>query len=367
MKMKKILAATMTATMAMGISAPVMAVDPPKVDAPIFSFQTLDVVVPTTYKVAFNPEELDVKVGATDTDTSNKQILSKNYGILNKSNKDMMCTVTLKVTDKNTGANRVTFVDSEDDVDNAKEGEYKIHLTAIPANADEVQVGATPASATKGTTAADLGDVTMTEAAAAAVTMKAGENQIAFKLLQADYKAAASGGVELGDTGNDVSSKFEIDEVAADGGGITAFTFGGKMNKKADWTKLASAVEITSVYDYEVAPADTTAITNTGAMIKVEPKISVTTAGVFTITGLTKERNYTSVEITCPNAAKFNINAKPVVWNTGAWSAEEGGSLTGEIGSEWMTWLVAEGGDITLTLNLSDGTTKTCSTTLVSN
>ena len=75
----------------------------------------------------------------------------------------MVCRVALKITDKNTGDNKVEFVDSADEVTNAKDGEYKIHLTAVPADDTEVKVGTTPASADKDTAAASLDDVTMTK------------------------------------------------------------------------------------------------------------------------------------------------------------------------------------------------------------
>ena len=278
MKTKKMLALTLGATMTMGMAMPVMAADP-TVTAPIYSFETIDVVVPTTYKVAFNPEGLTVKTDATNTSTD--QILSKNYGILNKSNKDMVCRVALKITDKNTGDNKVEFVDSADEVTNAKDGEYKIHLTAVPADDTEVKVGTTPASADKDTAAASLDDVTMTKAADTnAVTLKGGDNLVAFKLLKAEYQAKAGSEVTLGTTSaNDVASNYEIKALAGTGKGITAFTFSGSMNAKADWTQLQSGIEITSVYTPEIAPSDATVITGTGAMIKAEaaPSIATTT------------------------------------------------------------------------------------------
>lgn len=276
MKMKKMLALTLGATMAMGTAMPVMAANP-TVTAPIYSFEKIDVVVPTTYKVAFNPEGLTVKTG--DSTTSADQILSKNYGILNKSNKDMVCKVALKVTDKNTGDNQVEFVDSADEVTNAEDGEYKIHLTAVPADTTEVKVGTTPASADENTVTGDLDDVTMTKAAdTAAVTLKSGDNKIAFKLLKAEYQAVTDNEVTLGDTTtNDVANNYEIKALATGGKGITAFTFGGSMNANADWTKLQSGIEITSVYTPEVAPSDTTAIAGTGAMIKTDAAPSIAT------------------------------------------------------------------------------------------
>ena len=146
---------------------------------PIFSFDVEQVVVPTQFVTAFNPDELSVKVG---TGTSTDQVLSQSYGILNKSSKDKLVTVDLKVTDQNAaGANKVTFVDTDAEVDSADKDTYAIHLTAVPADDSEVKVGDTPTSADKDTLAAALGKVTMTKAAAGKeVTLKDGNNQMAF-------------------------------------------------------------------------------------------------------------------------------------------------------------------------------------------
>lgn len=357
MKMKKVLALSLSATMAMGIAMPVMAADPPAVTAPIYSFETIDVVVPTTYKVAFNPEGLTVKTG--DSATSTDQILSKSYGILNKSNKDMLCTVALKVEDKNTGDNKVTFVDSAADVTNAKDGEYKIYLSAVPADATEVQVGSTPASADKDTAAAALDDVTMAGAASQAVALKAGDNKLAFKLDKAEYEAKSGSEVTLGTTNtNNVATNYQIKAVATGGKGITAFTFSGSMNAKADWTKLTSGIEITPVYTSKVATSADTVITGTGAMVKVGPQVSVSSTGLITMTGFTSTKNYKSATLTNGNGT-YDVNAAPVEWNSTQWSAENGGSMTGQLGEEWMNSLKGETGRLTVTL--TDDTTITAS------
>lgn len=94
------------------------------------------------------------------------------------------------------------------------------------------------------------------------------------------------------------------------------------------------------------------------------PQITVSASGAINITGLTESKDYVSVDITAPNNTKYDINTNPVNWDTSNWSSGNGGSITGQLGNEWMTWLVSEGGNITLTLNLSDHTTATCTQTL---
>lgn len=359
MKMKKMLALALSATMVMGVSVPVMA-DDPTVTAPIYSFETLDVVVPTTYEVAFNPEGLTVKTG--DSATSTDQILSRSYGMINKGNKDQVFTVALKVEDQNTGANKVTFVDSADEVRNAKDGEYKIHLQAIPADTTEVKVGSTPASATGTTTAADLNNVTMADASGKEVTLKSGENEIAFKLDKAKYDPKNGSELTLGGSAtNDVKSNFELTNLAANGKGITAFRFGGSMNTKANWSKLTSGIKITAVYGNEVATSDATVISGTGAMVKVGPKITINNTGLITITGLTAEKNFESLTIENANG-EYDVKVDVVTWIEDEFSMENGGTLKCQLGDSWLNSLRGITGKINL--NLTDNTIITINTNI---
>ena len=278
MKMKninKILTSVLSVSMLMGSAMPVLAAEGGvDVDAPIYSLDITNVIVPTSYAVAFNPEGLEVKTG--DSDKSTDQILSKTYGIINKSSKDKLITVTLNVEDQN-GNSGITFVDSKQDVDDAKEGEYKIHLTLIPADDKEVKVGT--ASADHTTEAKALNDVAMTPAAAGKeVTLKSGENYIGFKLESAKWTPKTGDELTLGSTNsNDVKDNFELTGLAADGKGITAFTFGGEMNKNADWSELTKGIKITVIYGNDKVTSGLTAIDGTGAMVKLSIAPTFTT------------------------------------------------------------------------------------------
>ncbi len=282
-KLKQVMAAALSATMVLGMSATVFAADP-VIDAPIYSFDVVDVIVPTTYAVAFNPEGLTVKTG--DSTTSTDQILSRSFGIVNKSNKDKVITVSLKVEDLNTGDDVVTFVDTAAEVTNAADGEYKIHLTVVPADATEVKVGATPAAADKDTAATDLDNVTMTKATAGKeVTLMAGDNEIEFLLKKATYSPKSGSEVTLGSTtANNVASNYDITALAGSGKGITAFTFGGEMNANADWTKLTAGIKITPVYTNATAPSTAATVTGTGAVYDSPmPKFTIGGVGVINV------------------------------------------------------------------------------------
>lgn len=80
---KKLFAVVLSAAMVMGMSATVMAADTTTGEAPIYSFDVENVIVPTTFVTAFNPDGLIVK--KSDGTTSTAPIQSMNYGILNKS------------------------------------------------------------------------------------------------------------------------------------------------------------------------------------------------------------------------------------------------------------------------------------------
>lgn len=270
--MKKVLAVTMSTTMVMGMSLTAFAEDTTpttptggNVTAPIYSFDLTDVVVPTDYKVAFNPDELTVKVGTGASDTSTDQILSKNYGIVNKSTKDKIVSVELQVEDLNTGDNHVTFVDTAAEATGADKDEYAVYLAATPSDATEVKIGT--ASADKDTATAALADVAMTKATGQDVTMHSGSNQIAFKLEHATYSLKSGSSLELGNTTtNNVGNLYEVTALAGSGKGITGFTFTGAMNKNADWTKLTNGIKITAIYTNKTAGAETV-LTGTGAMV----------------------------------------------------------------------------------------------------
>lgn len=354
MKMKKVLAAALCTTLVMGTSLSALAADT-SVDAPIYSFEVLDVVVPTKYEVAFNPEGLQVKTG--DSTTSTDQILSRNYGMINKGNKDQIMTVTLTVADQNTGEKKVTFVDSAQGVADAADGEYKIHLTVIPADSTEVKVGSTPDSADGNTAPADLNNVTMTKATDdKAVTLAAGENKVGFKLDKATYNLISGKEVTLGTSNtNNVASNYELTSLAAAGKGITAFTFGGTMNAHADWTKLTSGIKITVVYSNEVAPSDATVITGTGAMVKLGPSMSVSDTGLITITGLTADKNYKSMTITV-SGSTYDIGEGTVDWDESQWNETDGGTLKAQLGEDWLGELRGTNGD-KVTVTFTDDTT----------
>ncbi len=236
--------------------------DPMDITVPIYNYDVLNVLVPTSYSVAFNPYGLDIRIG--EEETSSTQVISRNYGIVNKSTRDKLVTVMLTVEDLNGG--EITFVDSADEALNADKDIFAVYLALVPA--DESEIMADGMVIGKDITAESLAKVSMGKAEGRAAALKEGTNQAVFKLSGAEYgfidnedKDAAVGGQGAG--------SLELISLAADGAGVTAFTFEGAMNPKADWTKLVHGVKISVVYAYENTEGGETILEGTGAMTAV--------------------------------------------------------------------------------------------------
>lgn len=323
-KMKKALAVALSAAMVMGMSLTTFAAEQEvSVDAPIYAYDITNVIVPTNFQVAFNPNGLDVDKDGGTTIVQD-QIVSKNYGIINKSTKDKVITVSLTVEDLNEG--KITFAANPADVTSASADDYVVNLTVVPADATEVKVGATPASADLTTTAADLADVSMTGATAKAKALVAGENDVDFLLAKADY----TGKVDLSTTTNNVADKFTLANLAAGGKGITAFTFSGAMNANADWTKLTKGIKITAVYSNENAPAGAVAETGTGALYNNPNPVFKTGDDVGTIkykpgTGSDAVASITSVTMDYEGAPFDGLHALADTWPD---ATDENGLIT---------------------------------------
>lgn len=288
--MKKVLAAALSTTMVMGMSMTAFAANGEitstsptnptggSISAPIFSYDITHVVVPTSYGVAFNPDGLEVTVSTATTPTTvtTSTVASKNYGIINKSSKDKLVKVGLKVSSTEP-REKITFVNTAAmATTDAKKGEYKIFLEAVPADATPVKVisGTTPANATAttpttATQPAKLAHVVMTKATTGTVPMQVGDNEIAFKLGKATYALKAGESLDLenlsASTSNDVKSKYGVTDLDVVQG-VTGFTFGGAMNSDADWTKVSGQIRITPTYTIETTDDSVTVLAGTGAI-----------------------------------------------------------------------------------------------------
>ncbi len=372
--MKKVLAAALSTTMVMGMSMTALAsgtitgTTPTKpvaggsITAPIYSYDTTNVVVPTSYGVAFNPDGLNITVSTQPAVTTTSTIASKNYGIINKSSKDKLVKVGFNITSTEP-TESVTFVDTKDAATtDAEKGEYKIYLEVVPADTTDVQIydaSGNPEAPTTQTAPSSLAHVKM-DKATSTVPMRLGDNEVAFKLGKATY-ALKGGSLDLEGTltDNDVSTLYEPKTLDTSAG-VTGFTFDGAMNSNADWTKVSGKIEITPTYTVETTDNTVTVLDGTGAMAEVGPQVSVSSSGFITMTGFTADENYVSATLTNENGT-YDINAAPVDWDTDRFDENTGGSITGQLGTDWMDSLRGKSGTLVVTLSTGETITVTFS------
>lgn len=230
---------------------------------PIFNYNIVDVIAPTAYRVALNPYEMTVKTW--DGDIVTDQVISREYGIINKSSMDKIVTITFVVEDLN--SDKIVFVDSAEKARDAGADVYAIYLAVVPAGESEVLADGNEVN--EDTTAEELSNVSMVEAEDHAIALHAGENQIAFKLLKADYSFDLRESL-LPENQDDIdqANSFEFIRLAPDGSGVTAFTFDGAMNPCADWGRLVNGIRISAVYTYKTADGTEEIVEGTGAMVR---------------------------------------------------------------------------------------------------
>lgn len=238
-----------------------------EIKVPIYNYDVVNIVAPAKYAVALNPYELAVRTG--EDEVSAEQVVSRNYGILNKSSTDKIVSVTFVVEDLNGG--EIVFVDSAEEAWGADEDTYAVYLAAVPA--DDSGIWIDGESVDCDTTAAELSDVEMEGAMDSALPLGKGENTISFKLSKAVYDFEDDRELILEDEeekDGEERRRLELLSLAPGEGGITAFSFIGAMNRRADWGKLLYGIKISAVYTYETATGEEEIVEGTRAVVRVE-------------------------------------------------------------------------------------------------
>ena len=277
---RKLMALLLGATMLMGSVLPVGATDNSvssnsavsgnSTEAHILSLNITKLVVPTDLQVVFNPEGWTVHVGGANTETT-EQVISTNYGILNKSSKAKKFDVKFTVEDLNAvdGEDKIEFVATEAEATSAEDDGLYVFLQAVPATVDDGAVD-------KNTTAAQLADLAAGDietVSANAVTLNSKSGTLGFVLDKSVYVLAND--IHAGNVSSNTVNA-TLDSVSANS--CYAFTLSGKMNTKADWSQLNRGIKVSVAYDVEDAAYDATIGLQTG------PSFASTSVGVITIT-----------------------------------------------------------------------------------
>ena len=247
---RKLMALLLGATMLIGSVLPVSAADVSSndaagsttTDAYILSLNVTKFVVPTNLQVVFNPENWAVKIG---DETKSNQILSTNYGILNKSSKAKKFDVQFAVEDLN--GDKIEFVDAEAKATDATDDKLYLYLEAVPG-----QITSGVSTTTSGNDLANVASSNITTVSDNAVSLHSGSGNIEYVLDKATYELAGDAISANSISSNTVSANL----ASVSSNGAYSFTFDGAMNTKADWSQLNSGIRITVTYDVEDAAYD---------------------------------------------------------------------------------------------------------------
>ncbi len=178
------------------------------------------------------------------------------------------------------------------------------------------------------------------------------------------HKGYVISGDAVDATGN---GKYMYGEMAnADGKGEAAFRYVGNLSEVngEQWSK-EKIQGIHIAYDISGVTADTYTEAEESCTYGLYqgvqgPKISLSSTGYITITGLTAEKNYKSLDVDYDDG---NIAVGDgTVWNTENYDASEGGDLGIQLSDEWKTWL--SGQTITVNFTLTDNSKISATATL---
>jgi hypothetical protein len=336
----------------------------------ILAYKNETYIVPTTIKVAFNPDQLDVTTRGTVSD--NSQIVSLGYGVASEATDNRLLKITLETEGQTaTGEDRteeVKFAASANEVDEAEEGDLIVYLAvatsdAKPTTSDnqafKVENHVSTASANA------LADVTMNPVSANAVALKLDdEADVTVSLNKAKYVVSENSTVTFETTQAQLKDMMVLDEV----NGIAGFKFVGKMNADADWTSAKiDAIKITATYDFttKANKDNNTLVEGTWAQVAgvaSGPKITMTAGGLITMSGMTAEKNFKNLTIGSGEDLN-NVADGSYTQDVTEWSDETGGTLKVQLGSDFMNYY--NGKDTTATLILSDDSKVTVTTKLV--
>lgn len=128
-----------------------------------------------------------------------------------------------------------------------------------------------------------------------------------------------------------------------------SFTLTGDCNPKGAWrtVKAEDLPTVNLVWTID-KPDGASGVTD-------GPKMTVSAAGLITVTGLTADKSYAALKIKNSNGGPYDINDAPVTWDLTNYNADDGtGSFTCQLEATWLSTLRGATGEAIL--ELSDGT-----------
>lgn len=380
MKKRKILAASLAAAM-MLTSLPVTTAKAEEIEGGVIYVKQdiYDVTLPTTASQKFyiDPEGLIALGKADDPDTAavgnaGTVVGLTNMYAVNKSSVPVVLSASyeLKDTAKTDKAEVVTSLADADaitDLQDAKTKKVAVSISAVESATDADTSGNTckgkvfKANDTAGVdiTAASGNLSTKDEVFASASTAASAS----YIMTKEKYKFQLKEGKTAADAYDADSYEYVID-ADADEASCVKLSIGGYCSKNADWSAYTDGTnELTLDIIFKFKKATSAQgdwkDTKTGTdEVEVGPKVTISTDGLVTISGLTADKNYKASAIN-NGVENGMINDSTVTWNTTNWDNTNGGTLLFQLepSAGWVAWYT--GKTLTVTITLTDGSTVT--------
>ncbi len=149
----------------------------------------------------------------------------------------------------------------------------------------------------------------------------------------------------------------------ATAGGKAGFRYVGKLSdaNEKTWTEtdikgISIAYTITGITASNYTDVVDDCTYGLYAAVK-GPQVSITENGLITVSNLTAENNFKSLTITDKTGKVMEWNIAPAEWNTDNWDATNGGTFTVQLGEQWISYLISQGGTAEVTVTLKDNST----------
>lgn len=372
MKAKRVLSAAFAAGMVFStlFSTPVMAEEIDS-DTVYIDQEIIDVTLPTTASQRFyiDPQGLiAVGQGGGATPAPGTVTGASDMYAVNRSSIPLALSVSYTLKDS-VKSNGVTVVSSVADADaikaiqDAAGKQIAVSVSAVESGTDAASNGNTCGGKVfkAGGTAVDMTGATgMTTADVvyAGTTAATADYLMTAETYEAQMKDGAT------DIYDSNSYEYVIDP-DADAASCVKLTIGGYCSTKADWSDYANGTEslkldvvftfkkvATTTGDYKDATVGTDEVS-------VGPKVTITTGGLITISGLTAEKNFNDYpDIVVGDATdSYAIQADNAPFDGSlGWTTENGGACTFQLQGGWTSWT---GRTVTVTVTLKDGSTIT--------
>lgn len=136
----------------------------------------------------------------------------------------------------------------------------------------------------------------------------------------------------------------------------------GKVSDKVAITKDTTAPTVEVTWSWAKAADSATAATDAFDVTITPPAITLTSAGLVTVTGLTAEQNFESVKILVGDK-EWDMDDEVATWNTDNWDSENGGSFTVQMSDAWIAFINDNGGKAKAIINYTDGSAESSEVT----